>query len=105
VASETYNAVYDAALAALGGGYLHDNVRETLFAVETAAYEQKRPSTLYRPTLSADGDMWCALLGDDLQVGVAGFGKTPAEAMVSFDIAFLNERTPAASRMARESAQ
>jgi hypothetical protein len=98
--NDTYRAVYDAAMAALGGGYLQDNVRETLWAVETAAYEQKRPSVLYRPTLMADGTMWCALLGDDLQIGVAGFGETPAKAMEAFDLAFLNERTPAAARAA-----
>jgi hypothetical protein len=28
-----------------------------------------------------DGDKWCALLGDDLQSGLAGFGDTPAEAL------------------------
>ena len=28
-----------------------------------------------------DGDQWCALYGENLQEGVAGFGRTPAEAM------------------------
>jgi len=28
-----------------------------------------------------DGDMWCALLGKDLQEGLAGFGKTPKRAL------------------------
>ncbi len=28
-----------------------------------------------------DGDMWCALIGADLQEGVAGFGHTPAHAL------------------------
>jgi hypothetical protein len=99
--SDNYRAVYDATLAAFGSGYLQDNFREAMFAVETAGYEHKRPSAVFRPTLSADGNMWCALLGDDLQVGVAGFGKTPAEAMTNFDIAFLNERTPAQAIEAR----
>jgi hypothetical protein len=62
-----------------------------------AAGEQMRPSVLYRPTLSADGTMWCALLGDDLQVGIAGFGETPDRAMRAFDEAFLKERTHAAT--------
>lgn len=59
-----------------------------------AAYAQMRPSVLYRPTLSADGNMWCALLGDDLQSGVAGFGETPDKAMAAFDVAFAKEETP-----------
>lgn len=31
-----------------------------------------------------DGDAWCALNGDDLQNGIAGFGDTPAEALRDF---------------------
>lgn len=29
-----------------------------------------------------DGNKWCALYGEDLQVGIAGFGDTPFMAMV-----------------------
>lgn len=32
-------------------------------------------------TLSRDGNQWCALMGDNLQVGVAGFGDTLKEAL------------------------
>lgn len=46
------------------------------------------PSVLYKPTLSLDGDMWCALMGEDLQVGLAGFGQTPELAMKDFDARF-----------------
>lgn len=60
--------------------------------VQEAAYEWMRPSVLYRPTLSRDGNMWCALYGDDLQVGLAGFGETPAKALYAFDHAWLTER-------------
>ena len=28
-----------------------------------------------------DGNMWCALIGPDLQEGVAGFGTTPEQAL------------------------
>ena len=28
-----------------------------------------------------DGDQWCALYGEDLQAGIAGFGNTPFLAM------------------------
>lgn len=28
-----------------------------------------------------DGNKWCALLGEDLQEGLAGFGDTPSEAL------------------------
>lgn len=45
----------------------------------------ERPSTKYKPSLSIDGDMWCALYGDNMQNGVAGFGKSPAAALNDFD--------------------
>lgn len=47
-----------------------------------------RPSNILRPTLNIDGDRWCALYGKDLQQGVAGFGKSPAEAYNDFDKAW-----------------
>lgn len=66
-----------------------------------AAQSAQLPSVLYRPRLFADGDMWCALYGDDLASGVAGFGKTPAEAMYEFDTAWNNAQTPAAAFAAK----
>ena len=58
---------------------------------------RQAPSVLYRPTLTADGDKWCALYGADLASGVAGFGDTPAEAMHEFDKAWTTQPTPAAA--------
>lgn len=40
---------------------------------------------LMRPALSVDGKQWCALYGENLQDGCAGFGDTPAAAMADFD--------------------
>jgi hypothetical protein len=69
-------------------------------AIQEAAGHASRPSVVYRPTLSADGDQWCVLLGSDLQSGVAGFGDTPDLAMIAFDTNFYNAKTPAASHLA-----
>jgi hypothetical protein len=44
-----------------------------------------RPSVVFRPVLSIDGNQYCALFGADLQIGVAGFGDTPEKAMQDFD--------------------
>jgi hypothetical protein len=52
---------------------------------QQASYEVCRPCVLFKPKLSKDGDQWCALFGDNLQEGVSGFGKTPADAMYDFD--------------------
>ncbi len=57
-------------------------------AWQEAAWEQQRPSVVFKPTLSKDGNMWCALFGENLQEGVAGFGETPAKAMYAFDTAW-----------------
>ncbi len=35
-----------------------------------------------------DGDQWCVLLGEDLQVGIAGFGETPLKAILEFNSVF-----------------
>lgn len=32
-------------------------------------------------TITLDGDQWCALVGEDLQNGVGGFGNTPKDAV------------------------
>lgn len=53
--------------------------------IQQAASCYTQPHVIYKPRLFPDGDKWCALLGDDLQVGVAGFGKSPADAMWNFD--------------------
>lgn len=47
--------------------------------------ELDRPSFLFRPKLSLDGDTWIALYGANLQEGVVGIGESPALAMWDFD--------------------
>jgi hypothetical protein len=46
------------------------------------------PFTRLRPKIFIDGNMWCALYGETLQDGVAGFGKSPAEAEQAFNAAW-----------------
>lgn len=59
-------------------------------ALEAQNTEQlrQRPHVIMRPRIFPDGNMWCALYGADLQMGVAGFGKSPAEACEAFDVAW-----------------
>lgn len=111
---DSYQAVYDAIRSRFYGDFagvferavdrLFDmsNARVLLEQYITAAgYEHARPSAVFRPKLSPDGDKWCALYGDNLQDGVAGFGDTPEEAMAAFDKAWRTERTPTVNRQAR----
>lgn len=60
-------------------------------AWQEAAWDRQRPSVLHDIIPTKDGDMWCALMGDNLQEGIAGFGPTPAKALYAFDTAFHRE--------------
>jgi hypothetical protein len=51
----------------------------------TVAYEMQRPSVVFKPEVFQDGDAWCCLLGENIQVGVVGFGDTPDKACAAFD--------------------
>jgi hypothetical protein len=83
-----YQAVYDAvSLHFSGASHAIAGIQQE-FAI--AAGEMQRPSVLYRPAISIDGNQWCALYGENLQDGVAGFGDTPADAMRAFDDAWRN---------------
>ncbi len=96
--SDNYQTVFDAVRSRIGyidiGGAVENAIGrpdiDSHFRVLTQelAYQYTRPSTMYRPKLMQDGNQWCALLGDDLQVGIAGFGDSPSDAMSNFDSAW-----------------
>lgn len=62
----------------------------TVLAQEIASYHATWHSVL-KPVLTKDGHMWCALHGENLQVGIAGFGATPAHALMAFETAMCSE--------------
>ncbi|MEE9118548.1 MAG: hypothetical protein V3U02_08145 [Calditrichia bacterium] len=70
----------------------HNYLRDYWDRMRDAANEGLRPSSLYKPSLSMDGNQWCALFGPNPMEGVAGFGDTPAEAFMDFDINWENSR-------------
>lgn len=98
--SDTYQAVYDAARSRIHGANIGEAIEAALRDAfgnayhlmvgvaqdySVAAFEQQRPSVLYRPRIAIDGNMWGAVYGDNIQQGVAGFGESPALAMADFD--------------------
>ena len=100
---DSYQPIYDAVRSRIQGGDVGQAMEAALreaFGMAShhmacvaqdftiAASEQRRPSVLYRPALSIDGNQWCALYGDNLQDGVAGFGSSPEAAMADFDKAW-----------------
>lgn len=95
---DNYQAVYDAvrsrfhqpdiegiARQQFDTSFMQDQIK---IAWQDAAREWQRPFVLLRPKLYPDGNMWCALYGDNLQDGLAGFGTSPAKAAWAFDEAF-----------------
>lgn len=60
-------------------------------AMRLIKQEACRPSVLFKPNVYRDGNMWCALYGDDSDVAtrVCGFGKSPCEAVRAFDTAWI----------------
>lgn len=64
-------------------------------AWQHAAAAQERPCVLWKPSLFRDGNQWCALLGENIQEGVVGFGDSPDAAMWAFDEAWREKLPPA----------
>lgn len=73
--------------------------------VRWAMAEYTLPSVMLRPKVFIDGSHWCALYGDNLQDGVAGFGDSPAKAMSEFDRAWLTPLTPNVSLEGRSASK
>ena len=88
----TYQAVFDAVNASFANAdELMDRVACDFIAT---SINHRRPSVLYRPTLVPDGNQWCALYGENLIEGIAGFGDTPELAMCDFDNQFRTAKVP-----------
>ncbi len=98
-----YQAIYDATLSAFRhvdiAGPIANKVafefgsaaltaQQAAQSAMYAADEMMRPSVQFRPRIFIDGDQWCALYGENVQDGVAGFGTSPDAAMRAFDAAW-----------------
>ena len=97
--SDSYQAIYDAVRSRISNGNIGDAVSEAarqafdiswpvaqirdLFQGALSSYD--RASAVFRPRLFLDGNKYCALYGENLMDGCAGFGDTPDAAMWDFD--------------------
>lgn len=79
---ESYQAIYDAAMQRLDISWLGAQAQNAISAVEM---EYTRPSVMFKPKLTIDGNSYCALYGEDIMSGCAGFGATADAAMRDFD--------------------
>jgi hypothetical protein len=96
--SDSYQAVYDAVRSRISNGNIGDAIRDVALQtfdfghvralaqeqIGIVGYEMARPSVLFRPELTQDGNAWLAIYGD-LPTGCVGVGDTPAAAMADFD--------------------
>lgn len=39
-----------------------------------------------------DGNVWCVLLGENIQDGISGFGNSPLNAIIDFNKNFVHEK-------------
>ena len=99
--SDSYQAIYDAVRSRISNANIGDAVESAMRSANISHYFEMmmrrgqetaasydRPSAIYRPTLTVDGNQYCALYGADLVDGVAGFGPSAADAMAAFDAAW-----------------
>lgn len=100
--SDSYQAIYDAVRSRISGGDIGQAIRDVAFQaldfsharamaqeqIYAVGYEMARPSAIFRPKVYPDGNQWCALYGENLQEGVAGFGDSPELACAAFDKAW-----------------
>lgn len=95
---DSYQAIYDAVRSKISNGDISEAIKSVLRESNLEHYaemarldfaelttEQQRPSALFRPKVFIDGNKWCALYGENIQDGVAGFGNSPSDAMHAFD--------------------
>lgn len=114
---DSYQAIYDAVRSRISNGDIGRAVEEVMrncnfshyaeqayHRASEAVAESARPFYLLRPKIFIDGDAWCALYGENLQDGVAGFGKSPYEAAYAFDRAW-ETKLPTAIDTARSGAK
>ena len=58
----------------------HQSIMSVL--IENEEYNLFR---ILKPKLYQDGDKWCVLYGENIMLGVAGFGDTPYLAILDFN--------------------
>ena len=104
---DIYQPIYDAVSSRIRNGDIGSAIQEALNtcnmghyaemayrSIEQVAAQYDKPSAIYRPKIYVDGKAWCALYGDDLQAGVAGFGDSPAAAMDALNVAWYRKLQP-----------
>lgn len=79
--SEVLNEYWSAQLVTEYMGMLHEQ------KMQNYGYQCDRsaPHVIHNARVYKDGNAYCCLLGENIQEGICGFGKTPQEACNEFD--------------------
>ena len=72
--------------------YYHQGVITQAYSADASTRQELAIVSSFNLVPYKDGNMWCYLLGENLQEGVAGFGKTPYQAMQDFNKNFYAEQ-------------
>jgi len=94
--SDSYQPIYDAVRSRIHNGdigaaaesamrNIGDYALQAFQQIPWSFHGYERPSAIYRPKLTKDGSLYCALYGENLAEGCAGFGESPDLAMQDFD--------------------
>ena len=74
---------------------MFDNHRQDILLQEYRAVavlaQEMQLVQLHALTPYKDGNMWCYLLGEDIQSGIAGFGASPYLAALDFNKQFYKQ--------------
>ena len=71
-------------------------INETLNFLSRIAGSLERlssPAAIFKPKVFPDGKLWCALYGENLHEGIAGFGETPELAIDDFNATWEKAKT------------
>lgn len=68
--------------------YMHGAVQDTINCQRQEVERRSLWSTILGLIPVKDGNQWCVLYGENLQEGIAAFGKTPEDAMYKFELEF-----------------
>lgn len=72
--------------------WLHPHVQENIMMEKDGLDKRRKWVVILGLVPFRDGDQWCVLYGENLQEGIASFGKTPEEAIARFDFAMCDPK-------------
>lgn len=102
-ANASFRSVAEHLMSSMSGNPFADHYPRINEAISIIQQDLTAPHVRMRPKLFIDGNQWCALYGENIQDGVAGFGDSPDGACASFDMNWWKSLKPAEKGVGRES--